>query len=60
MRKCWEPAFSPFPIMFPTLPRTHFIIFSVTFALSSANACNLDQSRIMSFSKDLDMDMRAK
>ena len=50
-RKCWSPAFSAFPAMFPILLRT-FFKFSVTFKLSSANL-NLDQSRIMSFGKEL-------
>ena len=36
---------SPFPTVFSTLSRTNFK-FSVTFILSSANALNLDQSRI--------------
>ena len=29
-RKCWLPAFSPFPTMFPTIPRAN-LKFSVTF-----------------------------
>ena len=27
-RKCWLPAFPPFPTMFPTLLKTKFISFS--------------------------------
>ena len=41
------PAFSPFPLMFSTLPKTNFT-FSVKSNLSSANAVNLDQSGIFS------------
>ena len=51
-RKCWEPAFSPFPTMFSTLSKTNFN-FSPAFILSSANAFNLDQSKILSFGKEL-------
>ena len=53
-RKCWKPAFSPFPTMFPTFPKTNFN-FSFTFILSSANAFNLDQSKILSFGKGLSL-----
>ena len=42
--KCW----SPFPTMFSTLLKTNFNIW-VTFILSSVNAFNLDQSKIVSF-----------
>ena len=38
--------------MFSTPPKTNFY-FSVIFFLSSANAFNLDQSRILSFGKEL-------
>ena len=41
-----------FPTMFSPLPKTIFI-FSVMFTLSSANAFNLDQSKIFSFGKEL-------
>ena len=51
-RKCWSPAFSPFPTMFSTLPKSNFN-FWVTFILSSANAFNLDQSKNLSFGKEL-------
>ena len=51
-RKCWKPAFSPFPTMFSTLPKTIFN-FSVTFILSSTNVFNLDHPKIMSFGKEL-------
>ena len=50
-RKCRKPAFSPFPTMFSTHPKTNFN-FSVAFNLSSANAFNLDQSIILSFGKE--------
>ena len=45
--KCWFPAFSPFPTMFSTLPKSNFI-FSFTF-MFSANPFNLD--KILSFGK---------
>ena len=51
-RKCWKPVFSPFPTMFPTLPISNFN-FSFTFILSSANAFNMDQSKILLFGKGL-------
>ena len=51
-RKCWKPAFSPFPTMLSTLPKANFK-FSVTFILSSANYFNLDQSKILSFGREL-------
>ena len=38
--------------MFSILPKTYFN-FSFTFILSSANALNLDQSKILLFGKDL-------
>ena len=40
-RKCCKQAFSPFPKMLSTIPKTNFN-FSVTFFLLSANAFNLD------------------
>ena len=40
-------AISPLPTMFSTLSKTEIIIF-VTFHLSSANAFNWDQSKILS------------
>ena len=51
-RKCWLPAFSPFPTMFSTVPRAYFS-FCVTFILSSVNALNLDWSKILLFGKEL-------
>ena len=51
-RKCWLPAFSPFPTMFSTLPETNFN-FSAKFNLSSANAFNMIKSKILSFGKEL-------
>ena len=51
-RKCWLPAFSPFPTMFSALPSTNFS-FSVTFILSFASSFNLDQSKKLSFGKGL-------
>ena len=38
--------------MFSTIPKTNFN-FSVTFVLSSANAFNLDKSKILSYGKEL-------
>ena len=52
MRKCWYPAFSPFPTKFSTLPNPNFN-FSFTFILSSAKAFNLDKSKILFFGKAL-------
>ena len=45
-RKCWKPAFSPFPTMYSTLSKTEIIIY-VTSILSSANAFNFDQVRLL-------------
>ena len=47
-----ENAVSPFPTMFSTLPKTSFN-FSFKFILSSANAFNLDQSKILLCGKEL-------
>ena len=52
-RTYWLPAFSPFPTFFSIRPKTNFNL-SVTVILSSAYAFNLDQSRILSFDKNLD------
>ena len=41
--------------MFSTLPKTDFN-FSITFILSSANAVIFDQSKILSLSKELNVD----
>ena len=51
-RKCWKPAFSPFPTMFSILRYINFK-FSITFILLSANAFNLGWSKILSFGKEL-------
>ena len=51
-KKCWFPAFSPFPTRFSTLFNSNFI-FWVPFILSSANAFNLNQSGIVLFGKEL-------
>ena len=50
--KCWLPAFSPFPTIFSILPKSHFNLL-FTFILSPANAFDLDQSSILSFSIEL-------
>ena len=52
LKTFWLPAFSPFPIMFSTLPKTN-VIFSVTYILLSVNASNLGQSKISAFGKEL-------
>ena len=41
-----------FPTVFSTLPKTNFY-FLVTFTLSSVNAFNSNQSKILSFGKEL-------
>ena len=46
------PAFSPFSIVFSTLSRTNFN-FTDTFILFSANAFNFEQSKNLSFGKEL-------
>ena len=51
-RKCWKPAFSPFPTVFSNLTRREIIILTAS-NLSSANAFNLDQAKILSFGKEL-------
>ena len=51
-RKCWLQAFSSCPIMFSTFPKTNLTSL-VTFILSSANALNLDWSKVLSFGKEL-------
>ena len=51
-RKCCLPAFSPFPTMFSALSKTEITILT-TFYLSSANAFNLDLTKILSFGKEL-------
>ena len=47
-RKCWLPAFSPFPTMFSILPNTNFYLW-VTIILSSATTLNLDWFKILWF-----------
>ena len=51
-RKFWWPAFSSFPTMFSTHPRKNFSCI-ITFILSSVNAFILDQSKNLSFGKEL-------
>ena len=46
-RKCWLPAFSPFPTMFSYLLKTEIKIY-VTFILSSRNAFNWDKVKFLS------------
>ena len=51
-RKCWLPAFSPFPTIIFTPAKTNFN-FSVTFILSSPNALNLGKFKNLSLGKEL-------
>ena len=50
-RKCWWPAFSPFPTMFSTLLKTKFNIR--LHYLVAANDFNLDQTQVIAFGKEL-------
>ena len=52
MRKCWLPAFAPFPTIISTLAQTNFN-FSVTFILSSPKAFNFDKFKKLSLVKKL-------
>ena len=45
-RKCWLPAFSPFPTIFSTIPKTNF---KVAFILLSASSSNSDRSKLLLF-----------
>ena len=51
-RKCWSPAFSPFPTVFSILPQRKIIILAM-FNLLSTNLLNLVISKILSFGKGL-------
>ena len=57
-KHCWKKekmlmtSISPFPTMFSTLLKTSFD-FLFEFTLPSANGFNMDQSKILSFGKDL-------
>ena len=51
-RKCWQPAFSPFPTVFSTLSQRVIVIFA-TFNLSSANCFQFGHIQILSFGKEL-------
>ena len=50
-RKCWQPAFSPFPTVFSSLSKREIIILAM-FNLSSENAFNMITSKIL-FDKEL-------
>ena len=52
MEKMLATSISPFPTMFSTFPKPIFNT-SFTFILSSADASNLDKSKILSFGKEL-------
>ena len=49
--------FSPFPTMFSTLSKTKIVILA-NFIFSSPNTFNLDQSRILSFGKELNCHLK--
>ena len=51
-RKCWQPAFSPYPTGFSVLSKRETIILA-TFHLLSANDFSLDGSKILLFGKEL-------
>ena len=51
-RKCWLPAFAPFPTIISTLAQTNFN-FSVKFILSSPNAFNFDKFKNLSLGQKL-------
>ena len=53
-RKCWQPAFSLFPTMFSIWAETKIVILA-DIILSSANAFNFDQSKILLFGKELNV-----
>ena len=54
-RKCWLPAFPPFPTVFSMLSKREIVISQIVIleTLSSANALNLVRSKILTFSKEL-------
>ena len=58
-RKCWKPAFSPFPKLFSTLPNTNFNLLLI-FILSSANTLNSDQSKILLFGSVNELALKKK
>ena len=51
-RKCWKPAFSPFPTVFSTLSKGEILI-TTTFDFPSANAVNLVLSKNLLFGRGL-------
>ena len=51
-RKCWQPAFSPFPTAFST-PSKREIVHLATFNLLSANAFNLVTSEFFLYGRGL-------
>ena len=55
-RKCWLPAFSPFPTLFSTLSKIEIIIY-VTIILLSANAFNLDKVKSLSSGNGLNVSL---
>ena len=53
-RKCWKPAFSPFPTMFSAYSNANTII-SAVFDLSSAIAFNLELCNILTSGKEFSL-----
>ena len=51
-KKCWFPAFSPFPVVFSTLSNRKLISLAM-FNLSSANTVNFVTAKILAFGKKL-------
>ena len=52
-RKCWLPAFSPFPTMFSTLPKTKFQFFILHLFCCLRMLSIWTSLRFLSFGKDL-------
>ena len=52
MRKCWQPAFCPFPTLFSTLSGTEITILT-TFDLPPADAFSLIETKVLLFGKVL-------
>ena len=52
-RKCWLPAFSPFPSMFSTISTKTEMIILAKLNLFSANAFSLVKAKVLSSGKEL-------
>ena len=55
-RKCWSPAFSPFPTKFSIISQI-IITISDRFDMLFANAFNFDQRKILSSCKELTLNV---